>query len=66
MKKLLLFATLLFFASCSGQYHTVKVKKPRIHHSWYKNHRYRKNIQIGKYRFDIFDRQGTRTVKMKG
>lgn len=61
---LLFFSTLL---SCSSKtYHTVDVKKPRYHHSWYKKHTYQKKIGFGRIRVRWFERQGTKTVKMKG
>ncbi len=62
---LLLLCSLLL--SCGSKtYHTVDVKKPRIHHGWYKKHAYHKKIGIGRIRVRWFERQGTKTVKMKG
>ncbi|MEQ9591312.1 MAG: hypothetical protein RLN86_01875 [Cyclobacteriaceae bacterium] len=57
----------LVLSACSRhKYHTVKVKKPRIHHSWYKDHKWHKKIQVGRIRLRLFERQGVKTVKMKG
>jgi hypothetical protein len=64
-----LFALLLCSAllSCGSKtYHTVEVKKPRYHHGWYKNHAYHKKIGVGRIRVRWFEKQGTKTVKMKG
>jgi hypothetical protein len=61
---LLLCSTLL---SCSSKtYHTVDVSKPRYHHGWYKNHIHHKKIGVGRIRVRWFEKQGTKSVKMKG
>lgn len=56
----------LLLASCHQTYHTVSVAKPRLHKSWYKNHVYHKKIGYGRIRIKLFEKQGTRQVKMKG
>lgn len=57
----------LLLSACGHRtYHTVKVVKPRYHHSWYKDHKWRKKIQIGRFRIRLFEKQGVKTVKMKG
>jgi hypothetical protein len=67
MRLLLTVVFVLFLAACSRHnYHTVKVKKPRIHHTWYKDHKWHKKIQVGRIRIRWFERQGAKTVRMKG
>jgi len=56
----------LLLMSCQPTYHTVQVTKPRLHKSWYKNHVYHKKIGIGRIRIKLFEKQGTKLVKMKG
>ncbi|HRW99363.1 MAG TPA: hypothetical protein P5280_07730 [Cyclobacteriaceae bacterium] len=67
MRTLLLIAFALLLSACSRHnYHTVKAKKPRYHHTWYKDHKWHKKLQVGRIRIKWFERQGTKTVKMKG
>ena len=40
------------------------VVKPRYHHSWYKNHTYKKKWHIGRIRIQP-EKQGVKRVKMK-
>lgn len=64
---LLLLAMVLFLGSCGPRtYHTMKVIKPIYHHTWYKNSRWHKKIQVGRVRVRLFEKQGARSVKMKG
>jgi hypothetical protein len=56
----------VLFSCGSKAYHTVDVKKPRYHHNWYKNHAHHKKIGVGRIRVRWFEKQGTKTVKMKG
>lgn len=69
MKYALVIGLLLCLCACGGSktYHTVSVKKPIYHHSWYKNSRWHKR-QIGPVRvhLHIFEKQGVKTVRMKG
>ena len=56
----------LVLPSCSkSTAGTSTVVKPRYHHSWYKNHTYRKKWHIGRIRFRFFEKQGVKKVKMK-
>jgi len=41
------------------------VVKPRYHHTWYKNHTYKKKWHIGRLRIQP-EKQGVKRVKMKG
>ena len=68
MKLLLIVGICLFLGACGGSksYHTVKVTKPVYHHGWYKNSRWHKKIQVGRVRIRWFEKQGVKTVKMKG
>ena len=57
----------LFLFSCSKHnYHTVTVSKPRIHNGWYKHHVWHKSIKAGRIHLRLFEKQGTKKVKMKG
>ncbi len=67
MRVIFVLITLLLLGSCARHnYHTVKAKKPRYHHTWYKNHTWHKKIQVGRIRVRWFEKQGTKTVRMKG
>ena len=67
MKFILTAVAIFLLASCSQKnYHTVKVKKPRTHHTWYKDHKWHRKLQVGRVRVRWFEKQGTKTVKMKG
>jgi len=67
MRWLIVIVLLVGLGACSRHsYHTVAVKKPRYHHTWYKNHKWHKKIQVGRVRVRWFERQGVKTVKMKG
>jgi hypothetical protein len=41
------------------------VVKPRYHHTWYKNHTYKKKWHIGRIRIQP-EKQGVKRVKVKG
>jgi len=65
----ILVAAISFFllASCSQKnYHTVAVKKPRVHHTWYKDHKWHRKLQVGRVRVRWFEKQGAKTVRMRG
>ncbi|HQQ97726.1 MAG TPA: hypothetical protein PLX35_10700 [Cyclobacteriaceae bacterium] len=67
MRRCLLLVLVFALGSCGSQtYHTVKVIKPIYHHTWYKNSRWHKRIQVGRMRVRLFEKQGARPVKMKG
>lgn len=67
MRSLVIVLILLMGAGCSRHnYHTVEAKKPRYHHTWYKDHKWHKKIQVGRIRVRWFEKQGTKNVKMKG
>ncbi|CAN5138789.1 hypothetical protein BH09BAC3_BH09BAC3_32090 [soil metagenome] len=68
MKLLLIVSICLLFGACSSNktYHTVNVAKPIYHHGWYKNSRWHKKIQVGRVRIRWFEKQGVKSVKMKG
>ncbi|NOT76399.1 MAG: hypothetical protein HOP08_15830 [Cyclobacteriaceae bacterium] len=68
MKHLFIIGIFLCLTACGGghKYHTVKVAKPIYHHTWYKNSRWHKKIQVGRIRVRWFEKQGVKTVKMKG
>jgi len=57
---------LLIACGAGKGYRTVKVTKPIYHHGWYKNSGWHKKIQIGRVRIRWFEKQGVKTVKMKG
>ncbi len=70
MKSLLAIGILVIFGACSGSktYHTVTVRKPIYHHTWYKKSHWHKK-QLGPLRVDLHpfgDKQGAKKVKMKG
>ncbi len=68
MNKILLILILvsLLLPSCGrSTAGTSRVVKPRYHHSWYKNHVYKKKWHIGRIKFR-FEKQGVKKVKMKG
>ena len=69
MKYLLIVGSSLLLAACSSNnktYHTIKVIKPIYHHGYYKNSRAHKKLQVGRIRIRWFEKQGTKTVRMKG
>jgi transposase len=68
MKRILLlaFLALAVLTSCSkSTAGTSTVVKPKYHHSWYKNHVYKKKWHVGRIRVR-FEKQGVKKVKMKG
>ena len=67
MKKVILAALLLIFllSACSKSASNTKVVKPKYHHSWYKNHVYKKKWQVGRIKFQP-EKQGVKKVRMKG
>ncbi|HEY5690943.1 MAG TPA: hypothetical protein VIS49_05745 [Cyclobacteriaceae bacterium] len=67
MRWLIFIFFLLLLSACGRHhYHTVKVQKPRYHHTWYKDHKWHKKIRAGRIRLRLFEKQGTKTVRMKG
>ena len=67
VRTVFLLMVLTAFSSCSRHhYHIVKVKKPRYHHGWYKDHVWRKKIRLGRIHIRWFEKQGVKTVKMIG
>ena len=67
MKKVLsvIFLFLVLISCSSKTYHAQDVAKPRYHKGWYKNHVYHKKIGVGRVRIKWFEKQGTKTVRMK-
>lgn len=68
MKQLLLLILLALagLTSCSkSTAATYTAVKPKYHHSWYKNHIYKKKWHVGRVRVR-FEKQGVKKVKMKG
>jgi uncharacterized protein YceK len=68
MKKLSIVLIVLLLLSACGKhnYHTVEAKKPRYHKGWYKNSRFHTKLRVGRIHIRWFEKQGTKTVKMKG
>lgn len=68
MKYLFLIGSILLLGACSGSKstHTVSVRKPIYHHTWYMNSRWHKKLHVGRVHLRLFEKQGTRIVKMKG
>jgi hypothetical protein len=66
MKRLTLIGCLAMLLGCSGTEHTVKVIKPIYHHGYYKNSVYHKKLQVWRIRVRWFEKQGVKSVKMKG
>ncbi|HRI78959.1 MAG TPA: hypothetical protein PLR06_05425 [Cyclobacteriaceae bacterium] len=68
MRILILIPIVILLASCKGSdhSHTVKVIKPINHKGYYKNSRWHKKLQYGRIRIKWFEKQGVKTVKMKG
>ncbi|HZY83071.1 MAG TPA: hypothetical protein VFE50_26310 [Cyclobacteriaceae bacterium] len=54
-------------SSCSifdkGDY--VDVKKPRLHKTWPRKHRWHKKLKVRKFKVQMPERGGVKTVKMK-
>jgi hypothetical protein len=61
---------LLFgISSCGllgGRGGNVSVKKPRLHKTWPKKHRWHKKIKVWKFNLQMPERGGVKRVKMKG
>lgn len=68
LKYLFTIGLCLLLGACGSSkgYHTVKVAKPIYHHTWYKHSRWHKKIQVGRIRIRWFEKQGVKTVRMKG
>ncbi len=69
MKPFFIAFALFLMASCSATdrtYHSMKVVKPRYHHTWYKDSKWHNKIQVGRIRVRLFEKQGVKSVKMKG
>ena len=68
MRYLFLILVLGLFASCKGNdhSHTIKVIKPVNHEGYYKDSRWHKKLQYGRIRIRWFEKQGVKTVRMKG
>jgi hypothetical protein len=66
VKTLALLLGLLTLAGCGGSEHTVRVVKPIYHRSLYKNSVNHKKLQVWRIRVRWFEKQGVKTVKMKG
>ena len=69
MRNLYIIGLLMLLSACSSSgktYHTVKVKKPIYHHGYYKDSRWHKKLQVGRIRIRWFEKQGVKTVRMKG
>jgi len=65
MKTILLFIfiALIGLSSCSkNTAGSSKGVKPKYHHSWYKDHVYKKKWHIGRKQFE-FEKQGVKKVK---
>ena len=56
----------MFACSGSQKGHFVSTKKPIYHHTWYKNSRWHNKLQVGRVRLRLFEKQGVKTVKMRG
>ena len=67
MKYPFIIGILFLLGACSNKtYHTVKVIKPINHKGYYKDSRWHKKLQYGRIRIRWFEKQGVKTVKMKG
>lgn len=69
MKQLYFIGFFLVLTACGGTgktYHTINVIKPIYHHGYYKKSVWHKKLQLGKLRIRWFEKQGVKTVKMKG
>ena len=68
MKYLMIIGCFAFLSSCGNKtYHTVSVKKPIYHHTWYvKSKWHRKSLGPVRYHLHLFEKQGARNVKMRG
>ncbi|MBX2962988.1 MAG: hypothetical protein KF687_10785 [Cyclobacteriaceae bacterium] len=65
MKKIILPAFLFLFLLSGCHARSTTVVKPRYHHSWYKNHVYKKKWQVGRIKIQP-EKQGVKKVRMKG
>jgi hypothetical protein len=64
----LLIASLLFGAgSCGiiGGGDTVNVRKPRLHKTWPKKHKWHKKLKVWKFTVQMPERGGVKKVKMR-
>lgn len=52
--------------SVTGKGHTVKVKRPIYHHGYYKDSKWHRKLQVGRIRIRWFEKQGAKTVRMRG
>lgn len=68
MRYVFIIGLILFLSSCKGSktYHTVKVTKPINHKGYYKDSRWHRKLQVGRIRVRLFEKQGVKTVRMKG
>jgi hypothetical protein len=68
MKYILCICFTLLLGACGGSknYHTVKVIKPINHKGYYKDSRWHTKLQVGRIRVRWFEKQGVKTVRMKG
>lgn len=68
MKFLLFIVAGVLLGACSGSKisHTTRVHKPIYHHTWYKKSKWHNTIHLGRVHLRLFEKQGTRIVKMKG
>jgi hypothetical protein len=62
----LLLSSCQLIESVTGKGHTVKVKKPIYHHGYYKDSRWHRKLQVGRIRLRLFEKQGAKTVRMRG
>jgi hypothetical protein len=62
----LVLVSCLLLSCGKHNYRTVEAKKPRYHKGWYKNHKNHTKLRVGRIHIRWFEKQGTKTVKMKG
>jgi hypothetical protein len=66
MKRLFAILTLaIIFTACGSSDRTVDVKKPRLHNTWPKKHKWHKKLHIWKFTLQMPERGGLRKTKMR-
>jgi hypothetical protein len=67
MKRLvpLVIILLAIGTGCGSSDRTVEVRKPRLHKTWPKTHRWHKRLKIWKFKIQMPERGGTKKVRMR-
>jgi hypothetical protein len=55
----------LLLTACGTSDRTVEARKPRLHKTWPKKHKWHKKLRIWKFTLQMPERGGVKKVKMK-